>query len=641
MTIISVRREVGEFKKRYKWMTLFVILAFGGIFARLVHLQVIQHDHWAKEARRNITKRVRLPATRGVIRDRHGRVIADNRASYNVLMTPQLLDVDDVQKVGALMQLSPEQLEDLRVRLSSVSERRRSHLIQMFSDITRDQYAALETHNRELPGLTTVGVPMRRYPFDGLAAHTIGYLNEVNAEDLKRFPEAGYRAGHHIGRMGIERAWESYLRGRDGELKVVVDVRGREFEGARLHKKSERREPIPGRDLTLTLDMGLMRAVQRAFRGHPSGAAVVVDVHTGYLLALFSKPSYDLNEMSGRLTVARAQEIQKNPFRPLIDKTIYESYFPGSTFKPISALTALQDAVYDGTERCDCPGYYELGGRKFRCGHSHGDTDLRKAIVQSCNVYFYRLGQAVGLDRLGHYARMFGFGEPSGLGLNTEAKGFFPTKAWYRERYGARYRLGFTINAAIGQGDTRVTLVQLAMAYAAIANGGTLYVPQVVRSVDDPDGTSVAEFGPRVRRQVDVDPDHLKKVTDGMHGVVNDMKGTAFGARVVGGVPMAGKTGTAQVAKRKLQPGEDPRRAWYYRRSHAWFAGFAPARDPKLAVVVLVEHGGDGGKNAAPIATQVLQHALGKEEAATHTASQRRGFGQGRGRRGRRARRRR
>ena len=625
MTILSVRREVSEFRKRYKWMALFAMVCFLGIASRLVYLQVIDYRHWAAEARQNVTKRVRLPATRGVIVDRHGRVVADNRPAYNLFVTPQLLADADVELLGKLMHLSDVEMLDFREKLAAVPERRRSHMLKMFDDITRDQYAAIETYKRELPAVQTVVVPVRTYPFEGLGAHAIGFLNEVSAEDLERLEGQNYRAGQHVGRSGIEKAWESYLRGHDGELKIVVDVQGREFKGEnRLRKRSERKEPVPGRNLRLTLDMGIMRSVQRAFGGRPSGAAVVVDVRTGYVRALYSKPGYDLNEMSGRLTHKRAQEFEEDPFRPLIDKSIYESYFPGSTFKPISALAALQEGILDSSERYECTGYYELGNRKFRCGHVHGEIDLHKAIAQSCNVYFYRLGQQVGLDRLAEYARDFGLGEPTGLGINTEAGGFIPTRDWYKEHYGQHYRLGFTLNAAIGQGNTRVTVIQLAMVYAAIANGGTLHVPQLVEAIENPDGTTVAHFEPKIRRQVHVDPQHLATVMDGMNGVVNEYGGTAFDERIEGGVVVAGKTGTAQVSQRRLRPGDDPKRAWFFRRSHAWFAGYAPADDPQLAIVVLVEHGGDGGKHAAPIAIQVLQEALADTIAQpTHVATQR------------------
>jgi penicillin-binding protein 2 len=311
------------------------------------------------------------------------------------------------------------------------------------------------------------------------------------------------------------------------------------------------------------------------------------------------------------LSTERAAELSDNPFRPLIDKTVYETYFPGSTFKPISALTALQDDLLAPTTKFDCPGYYVLGKRRFRCSHVHDEVDMRRAIIQSCNVYFYHLAEVVGIDRIAELSREFGLGAVTGIGINTEASGFVPTREWYMKQHNNRYHLGFSLNAVIGQGNTRVTLVQLAMVYAAIANGGTLYVPQLVQAVEAPDGSVLEDFPPRVRRRVPVDPQHLTYVIDGMFGAVNDPKGTAYEARIEGGVPVAGKTGTAQVARGRLPGNDDRSTAWYYRRSHAWFAGFAPADNPELAIVVLVEHGGQGGKDAAPIAIKVLQEALG------------------------------
>jgi len=235
---------------------------------------------------------------------------------------------------------------------------------------------------------------------------------------------------------------------------------------------------------------------------------------------------------------------------------------------------------------------------------------MRRAIVASCNVYFWTMAQEVGLERLNRFGRDFGFGERSGVGINSEASGFLPSREWYAERFG-RFRVGYTLDAAIGQGNTRSTLVQLAMSYAAVANGGTLYVPQLIERVGSPDGEVIEEFEPRVRRRIGVDQEHLAYVIDGLYGVVNDPNGTAYDARIENGVPVAGKTGTAQVQRRRPRDGEDPRRAWYFNRDHAWFAGFAPAGDPEIAIVVLVEHGGGGGKYAAPIAMQIVQDYLG------------------------------
>jgi penicillin-binding protein 2 len=615
MTLLSQRREVGEFKKRYKWMVLAVLCVFAVLAGRAIQLQIFQHEHYAAIARENITKTIPLPATRGLVRDTAGRVIASNRPGYDVYVTPQLVAPEHIPRIAELMELEEEETTRLRTLLDEVPLQRRTHQILAFREIDRDQLAALETHARDLPGVDVVAVPVREYAYGSLGGHAVGYLNEVSAEDLERLADQDYGAGDRIGRMGVERAWESYLRGRDGFRRVLVDARGVVQDSTREDRSHEmRREPSPGRDITLALDMELMRTIDRAFRGQPSGAAVVVDVRTGRIRALYSKPTYDLNEMSGHLTSARYAELEGDPFRPLIDKTIYESYFPGSTFKVVTALAALEDGVFDPATRVTCPGYFEIGNERKRCTSAHGDVDMRQAIVQSCNVYFWTMAQEVGLERLNRFGHDFGFGAQSGVGINSEASGFLPSREWYAEHFG-RFRVGYTLDAAIGQGNTRSTLLQLAMSYAAIANGGTLFVPQLVERVSSPDGETIEEFEPRVRRRIGVSREHLAYVIDGLYGVVNDPNGTAYDARIENGVPVAGKTGTAQVARRQPREGEDPRRTWYFNRDHAWFAGFAPAGDPEIAIVVLVEHGGGGGKYAAPIATQVIQDYLGSRDA--------------------------
>jgi penicillin-binding protein 2 len=543
VTLLSVRREVGEFKKRYS----------------------LEHDAWAEIARENITKRIPLPATRGILRDAAGRVIATNRPSYDVFVTPHLLDPegDEPDPVGGARPLSPvaARIADLMgfdgaardafaARLAKIPSRRRTHQIEMFTEISRDQLAAIEQH--------------------------------------------------------------ATSRGRRGELRVLVDVAGRHRELTDIDDlagQAVRRDPVPGRDVTLTLDMELMRIIDRAFRGHPSGAAVVVEARTGRVRALYSKPAYDLNEISGHLSREEYAELVDNPFRPLIDKTIYETYFPGSTFKPFAAFAALGTAGFDSAARVECQGVYEIGHERKRCTQVHGEVDMRQAIVRSCNVYFYRLAEQVGLNALNASAADFGFGAPSGIGINTEAHGFLASREWYERHFG-RWRTGFTLNTAIGQGNTRVSLLQLALSYAAIANGGTLYHPQIVESVREPGGTVLERFEPRVRRRIGVAREHLAYVVDGLYGVVNDPTGTAYDSRIDGGVPIAGKTGTAEVQGRSVVS-DDPRRAWYFRRDHAWFAGFAPAGDPEIAIVVLVEHGGGGGRFAAPVAIQIVQEYLG------------------------------
>ena len=612
MITLSQRREVGEFRRRYRWMTVFVVAVFGVLIIRIAQVQLFQRDRWSGIAQDNITKTFELPPTRGVIRDVEGRVIASNRPSYDVFATPRLLRVpEDIERIASLMGLTSEQEAALLKRIAELPPSKQTHQLQLFRDVTRTQLAALETHSSELPGLDIVTVPLRDYPYATLGAHLVGYLNEVNDRDLADAEEPSrYRAGDRIGRSGLERRYEELLRGSRGFRRVVVDASGRALEGMRPQSLDVDmlKKPVPGHDVQLTLDMSLMEAFDRAFAPYPSGAAVVVDVHTGAILALYSKPVFDPNEMSSGLSTKRYEELTADPFRPLIDKTLYETYFPGSTFKVITAIASLEDEVFDPMQRVECLGSIRIGRQKFRCNRKHEWVDLYDSLVQSCNVYFWELAEEVGLERLNRFAKAFGFAERSGIGVYGEAEGFLATRDWYKEHYGA-FRPGYTLNTAIGQGNTRVTVLQLGMAYAAIANGGTLYLPQVVRNVRAPDGTLSETFQPRVRREVGVSPEHLALVRRALRDVVNEESGTAFGARVADGPSVSGKTGTAQVVSRKSRS-EESSSAWYLDRSHGWFAGFAPADDPQVAFAVLVEHGGSGGGSAAPIATTVIGEYL-------------------------------
>ena len=617
MITLSQRREVGEFRKRYRWMALFVVLVFGGLVIRVAQVQLFQQDRWSGIAQQNITKTLELPATRGMIRDVADRVVASNRPSYDVYATPRLLQPGDLERIASLMGLSEEEAASLNARIEELPPSRRSHQIELYQDIDRDQLAALETHLAELPALDIITVPLRDYPYATLGAHLIGYLNEVNASDMERAADPkDYRPGDRIGRNGLEKRYESLLRGSRGFRREVVDARGRALPGARPDSLEVEmlRKPVPGHDIQLTLDMRLMEAFDRAYRPYPSGAAVVVDIHTGAVRALYSKPVYDPNEMSSGLSTRRYAELTGDPFRPLIDKTIYETYFPGSTFKVITALAALEDHVVDPMQRVECTGFIKIGRQKFRCNKRHEWVDLYDSVVQSCNVYFWELADDVGIERINRFARAFGFAERTGIGVNSEAKGFLATREWYAEHYGA-FRIGYTLNTAIGQGNTRVTVLQLAMAYAAIANGGTLHVPQVVQNVRAPDGSLSDTFQPRIKQNVGVAPEHLDLIRRALIDVVQEEGGTAYKARNREGVRVAGKTGTAQVVSRKGRS-EESASAWYLDRSHGWFAGFAPADDPQVAFAVLVEHGGSGGLSAAPIATSVMQQYFSEPEEA-------------------------
>jgi penicillin-binding protein 2 len=619
MALLSQRSDVGEFRRRYRWLVLTAIVTFLIMVGRLAQLQLVEGDVHRAQARKNIVRERSLATTRGVIRDNQGRVLAANRPSYNVHMTPAEVDLTETwPQVVKLLGIEDPDKADLERKIKEIQalpakeEKKRGQQVLLKVDVDRDAVAYLETHARELKGIEVTPSPVRYYPFGELGAHSVGYMREVGAEDLVKLEERGYRAGDRLGAVGVERRWESYLRGQRGFRKIVRGVSKRddvqEVE-ARYLEEPRRVEPVPGRDISLTLDIDLVASIEKAMRGQLAGAVAVVDVRTGRLLAAVSKPSFDANVVSGGSGVKAVAEtfrrLNADPLKPSLDKTISAAYPPGSTYKPFSALAALSDRLLDQDTEVDCRGGYEYGKRFFRCTGVHRKVHLHEAIVQSCNTYFYELGARVNIDRLAAVGIDYGFGVKTGIGINPEARGRMPTRSWYTRRYKEAFRGGFTLLSAIGQGATTVTVLQLALAYAALANGGTLYQPQVVRSIETSDGTVVQDFPPRVRRLIEPNQEHLAWIKSALEGVVTEKEGTAYKERSPS-VDMAGKTGTAQVSH--VTPrGVDPGKVWYFNRDHAWFSGYAPSRSPEIAIVVLVEHGGGGGKNAVPIAMRVVR----------------------------------
>jgi penicillin-binding protein 2 len=473
----------------------------------------------------------------------------------------------------------------------------------------------------------------RYYPHERLAAHVLGYMNQLRAEELDELGGQGYDASELIGRYGLERAWEPYLRGKKGIERYVANAKGERIDdpaSADLIEGPRFEAPVAGHNVVLTIDYQLQKIVERAVRHHAAASVAVVEVDSGRILALASTPSFEPNTMTGRLSQAEFSLLMSDPRKPFVDKTLRQHYPPGSTYKFVSAVAALEDGLVDEHEKIRTPTWFRVGRRTF-----HGDTcdkrtNLIEALQTSCNTYFWKLAvdekYKVGIDRMAVVARDFGFGAPTGLGLNGDVAGRVPTKLWYEER--GPFKVGYTVNAAVGQGDVEVTVLQLAMAYAVIANGGSLYVPQIVRRVETASGQLVKDYEPQLRRRVRASSETLAAIRRGMWRVVNDPGGTAhqYGHSEV--VEYAGKTGTAQVRNKRREP--EHVKGWHPHRHHAWFAGFAPAVDPEIAVVVLIEHGGAGGKNAAPVARRVVEGYFkevrkrelpGAEPAAKNTAS--------------------
>jgi penicillin-binding protein 2 len=512
--LLVPRSDVGEFRKRYKWMALFAFAAFFAIVVRLFQLQVLDGAEYQAIAHANIVHRVAIPTTRGVIRDAQGKVLASSRPAYNLYVvpgrvmpsarpvrhehaqSPSLTEQDNSWPlIAAMLRLNPEERGrfDARIRAACQTDEDKSPCwrpILVREDLGRDVVAELRQHQQELAGAEVVSAPVRYYPFKTLASHTIGYVAEIDAELLGKYRPAGYdemsaedrqktnpldyEPGDIVGMTGVEHAWESYLRGQRGWEKRVMDARGRYRTGPdaeRLLDAPVRQEPLPGRDLRLTIDMELEQSIERAMRGQVSGAVVVVDVRTGRLLALYSKPDFDPNDTSGGGGHERMREtytaLYKDPLHPIVDKTMTGSFQPGSTFKPFSALAALEDKLLDPEAKERCDGYIAFGRRIFKCTHVHGKVNMHEAIAASCNVYFFKVAEAAGMDRIAKIAAEFGLGQKTGLGINPEAPGRVPTRSWYALRYRGQFRIGFTLNSTIGQGADTVTPLQLALAYAA------------------------------------------------------------------------------------------------------------------------------------------------------------------------------
>ena len=656
MSELLVSREgAAEFRKRYKWFALAVVIAFGAVVVRLFQLQIVEGSDYEVTAHENIVRRTTLPTTRGVVRDAQGRVLASSRPAYNVTVVPGRVmpssrplkrgkpasdEPDSWPKIADVLRLNPDERARIEARLRTAcaddtvdqpgAGRRspcwRSMLVR--EDVARDIVAELKEHQMELPGGEVSEVFVRYYPYKSLGAHMLGYVAELDAEMLGRVRPPGYESmtaeerqkvnplgydsGDSSGAIGIEHAWESYLRGQRGWEKRIVDAHGRYRTGPdaeRYLDEPRKQEPITGRDLRLTVDVELMQSIERAMRPHAAGAAVVVDVRTGRLLALYSKPDFDPNDLSGGGGRSRVREtfakLSVDPLRPMLDRTMSGAFQPGSTFKPFSAMAALEDHLLDPTETNRCDGYMTFGRRIFHCTHVHGRVDMHMALAASCNIYFFRLAEIVGMDRIAKVAMDFGLGAKTGIGVNPEAPGRVPTRSWYALRYRGQFRVGFTLNAAIGQGDATVTPLQLALAYAAIANGGTVYSPQLVRAVETSDGAVVQDFPPRVRHKVGVRAENVALISDALYSVVNDPRGTAYPVRDPG-LDVSGKTGTAQTGFVAAKT-DDPKKAAYFGHDHAWFAAFSPSKAPEIAVVVFVEHGGAGPTVAAPIAMQIIR----------------------------------
>ena len=603
-----MRQDI-ERRKRFTRRALVLgglqVAAIGGLVGRLYGLQVVEAERYQVLAEENRINVRLLPPPRGLIFDRFGEGLAVNRQTYRLVLVSEQTDsvAATLDRIASLIALSER---DIRRVLKETSRRRGFVPVTVREDLSWAEVTRVEVNAPELPGVQIEVGQSRHYPFADAASHVTGYVGAVSEAELTGDPLLEL-PGFRTGKNGVERVFEQQLRGTAGTRQVEVNAYGR------VIREVAREEGQPGSDLTLTLDMGLQDFTAQRLDGE-AGSVVVMDIHNGDVLALASSPGFDPNAFNYGLTSEAWQGLLNDPKAPLINKILGGQYPPGSTFKMIVALAALEAGIANEKETVICPGFLELGNHTFHCWKrwGHGHVDMVGAIKQSCDVYFYEIANRLGIDRIAEMAERFGLGEVSGIELPGERAGLVPTKAWKEAVLGEAWQGGETLIAGIGQGYMLATPMQLAVMAARLANGSFAVRPRLHRDGSVPDQPAFAALA--------VDPAHLAVVQEGMIRVVNDPNsGTAYAARIEDeAMAMAGKTGTAQV-RRISKADREANLAIedipWNERDHALFVAYAPIDAPRYACAVVVEHGGGGSRVAAPIARDVLREAQRRESA--------------------------
>ncbi|PIE59463.1 MAG: penicillin-binding protein 2 [Desulfobulbus propionicus] len=596
--------ELDGYKKRALHASFVLIFFFAVIVSRLWYLQIHKGECYKKLADTNRVRSLKVTAPRGNIYDRFGREIVTNRPSFNVVWVREDNKVDDdwLKRVTRILKID---ISELLEKIRKMAHTQGHIPIRLAADVDWETVARVENNRMELPGIKIEVAPLRVYHWGNLASHMIGYLGEVSQKELDADKADIYRRGDMIGKMGLERLREKDLRGEKGLHSMEVNSLG--FEQRNLKGL----EPLPGNDLYLTVDMELQKAAEDIMEKEDrAGAVVALDPNSGRLLVLASSPALHLDDFVGGISIKAWKAMLDNPHNPLLNKLVQGQYPPGSTYKPVTALAGLAERVVSPETVFYCPGYYRVGNRTYRCWKrgGHGAVNLQRALSESCDVYFYQVGQRLGVDRLAKYARLFGLGQRTGIEMEHEKPGLIPTADWKKRHHGQKWQEGETLSVAIGQGFNLATPVQLALMTAAIANGGTLYKPTLIEEVKDPDGRVLESFKPHILHRLTGQSRNLKLVRDGMVEAVNGRRGTGRRARVSDkSIVVGGKTGTAQVVRVKQYKHLKEEDIPYKFRDHALFVCFAPAVNPEIVVAVVVEHGLHGGSAAAPVAGAVLE----------------------------------
>lgn len=600
-------RETMLFNRRMLVAGVVVVLLIFILLGRLAQLQLFEHEHYTTLSENNRVSIRPLVPTRGLIYDRNGVLLAQNLPSFRLELVPERVpDMDQtLDELAKLVRISDEDLDRFREQLKVT---RRFEGVPLRFRLSDEEVARVAAHRHRLPGVLINADLARHYPLGELTAHAVGYVGRINIEELRQLDPSNYKGSHYIGKVGIEKYYEDILHGKVGYQRVETNAQ------SRVLRKMDRTLPIPGQTLHLNLDARLQLAAQQAF-GEENGALVAIDPRNGAVLALVSMPSYDPNMFVNGLDSATYRVLRDSPDRPLFNRALQGQYPPGSTIKPFMGLAGLELKVTEPAREVDCPGWYMLKNdeRRYRDWKKggHGEVDLERAIVESCDVYFYDLAFELGIDRIHSYLSHFGFGKRTGIDVNGELAGLLPSREWKKATYNQRWYHGETLITGIGQGFTLSTPLQLASATATLASRGQRMQPALVQSFQRPGDENVIPLEPHRLEAVTI---HQQKNWDfiirAMKRVVHSIYGTARRINVNLSYTIAGKTGTAQVFGIKQDEeyvAEDIEKRL---RDHALFIAFAPVEEPRIAVAVIVENGGSGGAVAAPVARKVMDAFL-------------------------------
>ena len=591
--------EIITLKKRIDIATAIILFLISILVVRLWFLQIHQGADYGTLSEKNRIRMQEIAAPRGNILDRKGRNIITNRPCFNIVWVREDAPNPD-EVIKRLAKILDKDITAILDKIRTAVDLPRHIPVRLEEDIDWKTLVNIENRHFELPGIRIEALPTRDYLYKDLASHTIGYLGEVNQKDLSNPELKNYQSGDQIGKMGIEKLFEEYLRGDKGHRFIEVDVQG--FEQKQLTKE----EPLPGNDIQLTIDIDIQYAAEQAMKDK-AGAVVAIEVNTGKILALTSSPQLNLKHFVGGISQKNWNKLLNNHQHPLLNKTIQGQYPPGSTYKIITALAALTEGVVTEETVFYCSGSLVFGNRRYGCWKrgGHGAVNLHRALKESCDVYFYQAGLKLGVDKLAFYADNLGLGHKTNIRLEHEKAGLVPTSEWKLRKRQEPWQEGETLSISIGQGFNLATPLQICTMTAAIVNGGVLLKPQFIESIRDPDGNIIKEFSSKHVTKKLGSKEHLEMIKNALVAAVNEKHGTG-GRTKLKGITVGGKTGTSQVVRLSKFKNVPDKEIPYKYRDHAWFTCFAPAEKPEIAVTVLIEHGGHGGSAAAPVAKEVL-----------------------------------